>query len=150
MKLNVEILPPYNIACMRRVGKYGPENYELMEALKQWAKEYHIFEDERIIFGIAQDDPEEIASENCRYDVGITIQEEEIFAEELFLVTVEGGKYLVVEVEHTVAGAIQFWNNVNNIVHTQELTFDTTRKILEQYPIQLIKEGYCNFCIPIR
>lgn len=52
MKFKVETLPNYRIAYIRRVGPYGPDNIEVMEGLKQWARNRNLLES-AILFAIA-------------------------------------------------------------------------------------------------
>lgn len=39
MNINIEIIPSYKIAYIRRTGPYGSENVQIMEQLKNWARE---------------------------------------------------------------------------------------------------------------
>jgi DNA gyrase inhibitor GyrI len=60
-------------AYIRHIGPYGINNVQTMEELKKWAKFNHLFNDEAIILGIAQDNPEATKPENCRYDTCIVV-----------------------------------------------------------------------------
>jgi DNA gyrase inhibitor GyrI len=76
MNMKIDTLPNYRIAYVRQVGPYGPHNVKVMEKLKRLAKKKGLFTKDSIILSIAQDNPEETAPENCRYDAGIVISSE--------------------------------------------------------------------------
>ena len=73
MDIMIEKMPAYRIASIRQTGPYGINNMQTMEDLKKWAKSNHLFNDESIILGIAQDNPETTKPENCRYDTCIVL-----------------------------------------------------------------------------
>ncbi len=39
MDINIEMIPSYKIAYIRRIGPYGSDNVQIMEQLKSWARE---------------------------------------------------------------------------------------------------------------
>jgi DNA gyrase inhibitor GyrI len=43
MNVNIEMIPSYKIAYIRRTGSYGSENVQIMEQLKSWAREKNLF-----------------------------------------------------------------------------------------------------------
>src|SRR5690606_390816 len=98
----VEEILNYRIAYLRRTGPYGTENKDVMERLKKWAKEKDLLKDDSILFAIAQDNPEVIPLEQCRFDSCIVIPEDYKLEDEI---TMEGklsrGKYVVFKVRHT-------------------------------------------------
>ena len=57
MIINIEMIPSYKIAYIRRIGSYGSENVKIMEQLKNWAREKNLLNAGSIILGIAQDNP---------------------------------------------------------------------------------------------
>ncbi len=67
MEYIIEQLPVQPIVYMRRTGAYGPENYSLMAALKEWANKKGLLKDSTI-YGIAYDSAS-TPPEKCRYDV---------------------------------------------------------------------------------
>ena len=73
MNIKIENIPAYRIAYIRQIGPYGISNVRTMEKLKEWAKSNHLFNDESIILGIVQDNPETTKPENCRYDTCIVV-----------------------------------------------------------------------------
>ena len=57
INLNIEEFKDIKIAYMRRVGKYGLENKQLMETFKAYLKNKNLFNEETTILGIALDNP---------------------------------------------------------------------------------------------
>ena len=55
INLNIEEFKDIKIAYMRRVGKYGLENKQLMETFKAYLKNKNLFNEETTILGIALD-----------------------------------------------------------------------------------------------
>ena len=53
----IEEFKNIEIAYMRRVGKYGSENKQLMENFKAYLKENNLLKNDSTILGIAMDDP---------------------------------------------------------------------------------------------
>ena len=69
----IEEFKDIKIAYMRRTGKYGAENKQLMEKLKEYLKSNDLFKDNTTILGIALDNPLSTPENEQRYDVGIVI-----------------------------------------------------------------------------
>ena len=61
------------IAYIRRTGKYGAENKQLMEQLKDYLKSNDLFKEDTTILGIALDNPLLTPENEQRYDVGMII-----------------------------------------------------------------------------
>lgn len=53
----IEKFKDIKIAFLRRSGKYGPENKQLMERLKQIIIKYHLLKNDVTILGIALGNP---------------------------------------------------------------------------------------------
>lgn len=134
------------IVYKRRVGSYGAGNYVLMDEFKQFLKENELFNNDSVLVGIALDNPLEIGSEDCRYDVGIVVENLEIESKfpKRFL---DNGSYLIIEVEHTSEAVSQFWQNLPN--HVVDYKLDPKRPIIERYAVSKVNQGYCEFCIPV-
>ena len=49
MNINIENLPKYRIAYVRKVGPYGPDNVKAMEKLKNWTEDNNLLSDTAII-----------------------------------------------------------------------------------------------------
>lgn len=76
MDTNIEMIPSYKVAYIRRTGSYGSENVQIMEQLKSWAREKNLLNESSIILGIAQDNPKFTESKDCRYDACLVISDE--------------------------------------------------------------------------
>jgi len=135
------------IAYMRRVGPYGPENYQIMQKLKQWATKKDIFSG-CTIYGIAQDGPN-IPPEKCRYDVCLVIDDEKVLDSEVIDGYLPIGKYAVFTIIHTAEAVQYFWQEVTKIVKENNLHCDLSKPILERYQESLVRDGKCEFCIPL-
>ncbi|MGL5898813.1 MAG: AraC family transcriptional regulator [Lactobacillaceae bacterium] len=141
----IEKFKDVNIAYMRRVGKYGPENKKLMENFKAYLKKNNLFKNNTTILAIAMDNPTQTPEEKQRYDVGIVIPDGE---KKLDLPTrkIINGHYAIFEVKHTTKGISNFWKNIPNL----NLPIDNTKPIIERYSFSKVSLHLCEFCIPLR
>lgn len=132
---------------MRRVGKYGPENKQLMENFKAYLKVNNLFKNDTTILGIAMDNPTQTPEEKQRYDVGIIIPDGE---KQFDLPTrkITNGRYAIFEVTHTTEGVSRFWKNIQNL--TIKLSIDNSKTIIERYSFSKVSLHLCEFCIPLR
>jgi DNA gyrase inhibitor GyrI len=73
MTLKIEHIATCSMAYIRHTGPYGPGNTETMERLKHWAKSRDLMNSHSVILGIAQDNPQMIPPEACRYDACILL-----------------------------------------------------------------------------
>lgn len=149
MRYEIEFMDEQRIEYIRRVGAYGAENYDLMEELKVWIGENELWSEDTTIYGIARDNPELIGAENCRYDVGVVV-DDDYKNDEIDLEYLDKGKYVIFSVEHTAKAVNSFWNSYIEKLLELNYIFDESRLILERYRNSLVKEGYCEFCIPIK
>ena len=102
-----ENLPSSKIIYMRRTGKYGSENYKLMDTFKKWIQENNLYNEDTVIYAIPMDNPEIVDPFQCRYDVCIKQPTIYKFApNQIQCRELEGGKYLTFLIPHT-AKAIQ-------------------------------------------
>ena len=62
-----ENLPSSKIIYMRRTGKYGPENYKLMDTFKKWIQENNLYNEDTVIYAIPMDNPEIPVPLRCLY-----------------------------------------------------------------------------------
>ncbi|MEY8462773.1 GyrI-like domain-containing protein [Streptococcus merionis] len=134
------------IIYKRRVGVYGEENHVLMASFKQFLKEQQLFNENSVLVGIALDNPVKTRPENCRYDVGLIVDDTGSnwnLPQRLL----ENGVYLVIEVEHIVESVRQFWSTLSNYLAGYQI--DSERPIIERYAVHKVQEGYCEFCVPI-
>ena len=149
MKFQLEKMLTQKFVYMRRVGAYGKENAELMRKFKSLAAENKWLNSESVIYGIAKDDPQTTRPEKCRYDVGMTVQDEFKF-EDFENGIIPGGDYLTFKIEHTEEAVQAFWNMIFGWLKKEGHQWDDRRDILERYAFNLVEQGYCEFCVPIK
>ena len=94
--MNIEEFKDIKIAYMRRVGKYGLENKQLMETFKAYLKNKNLFNEETTILGIALDNPMYVLEENQRYDVGVIISDPKN-KYDLSIRNIDDGRYAIFE-----------------------------------------------------
>ncbi|GAA0075877.1 GyrI-like domain-containing protein [Clostridium sp. CTA-5] len=150
MDINIEIIPSYKIAYIRRTGPYGSDNIQIMEQLKSWAKEKNLFNENSIILGIAQDNPEFTEPKNCRYDTCLVVSDEfKIDNKCINFGKTIGGKYCVFKISHTTDAMQKAWLEIFSELAKRNYEFDDRRPILERYAMQMINKHYCEICVPI-
>ena len=66
MQIQIENIHPSPIVYMRRIGEYGEQNYKLMQNMKQWIQAHNLWNEEGVIYGIAQDNAAFTPPEQCR------------------------------------------------------------------------------------
>lgn len=150
MNTKIEYIPPYKIAYIRKIGPYGSGNNETMQKLKNWAKENDLFDEESIILGIPQDNPNIIKPQNCRYDVCFVISDDEFFNDDKVKGgKIFGGKHCVFQIEHTAKAMQKAWNEIFFELIRLGYGFDETRPIIERYLVTMVNKHQCEICIPI-
>ncbi|AQS05441.1 AraC family transcriptional regulator [Clostridium beijerinckii] len=150
MDINIEIIPEYKIAYIRKVGPYGLENVQVMEQLKSWAKENSLFNERSIILGITQDNPEITEPVDSRYDACLVVSDEFYFeSTNINIGKTIGGKYCVFKINHTVDAIQKAWLEIFSELSKRNYKIDDKRKIIERYTMQMISNHYCEICVPI-
>jgi DNA gyrase inhibitor GyrI len=150
MNTAIEIMPPYRIAYIRKVGPYGAANVQAMEELKRWAKENGLFNEKSIVFGIARDNPETTEPQSCRYDTCITLSDDyAVSSDAVRQGNIDGGKYAVFQIDHTAEAVQKAWAGIFPELSKQRCQFDDARPILERYKAGLVRMHYCEICVPI-
>jgi DNA gyrase inhibitor GyrI len=150
MDINIEMIPSYKIAYIRRTGPYGLENVQIMEQLKSWASEKNLFCQNSIILGIAQDNPELIDPKDCRYDTCLIVLDEfKVDNEYINFGKTIGGKYCVFKIRHTVDAMKKAWMDIFPELLKRNYEFDVRRPILERYAMEMINKHHCEICVPI-
>lgn len=150
MDINIEMIPAYKITYIRKIGPYGPQNVEVMEQLKSWAKEKNLINEESIILGIAQDNPEFTEPNACRYDTCLVVSEEfEANDKNINLGRIIGGRYCVFKIIHTADAMQKAWKDIFPELSKANYEFDAGRPILERYALKMINKHYCEICVPI-
>lgn len=148
MYINIENIPKYRLAYVRQVGPYGPNNIQAMEKLKKWAEENNLAKS-AIILGIPQDNPETTLPENCRYDACIVISEDYQLNDSICESEISGGKYVICKVKHTAEDIQKAWAEIFSTIQNSEYQIDSI-PILERYTGDMIKNGYCEICVPVK
>ncbi|WP_066503913.1 AraC family transcriptional regulator [Abyssisolibacter fermentans] len=150
MDITIENMPPYRIAYIRQIGPYGINNVKTMKELKKWAKINHLFNDESIILGIAQDNPETTKPKNCRYDTCIVVSNDYSVTDGYIKEgNIVGGKYAVFKINHTAEAVQKAWIDIFPELSRQGYQFDETRPIIERYIVQMVNKHNCEICVPV-
>ena len=150
MDIIIENMPAYQIAYIRQIGPYGNNNVQTMEELKKWAKINNLFNDESIILGIAQDNPETTKPENCRYDTCILVSSEYSVTDGYVREgNIIGGKYAAFKINHTAEAVQKAWVDIFPELSRQGLKLDEARPIIERYIVQMVNNHYCEICVPV-
>jgi len=148
MKCKTETIPNYRVAYVRRVGPYGPENIEVMEKLKKWAREKDLLKS-AILFAIPQDNPETTLPEYCRFDACVVISENYKIDEAINENEISGGKYLIYEVNHTAADIQKAYENIFSAIQSNEFQKDN-KPIMERYTGDINTNPNCEICVPVK
>ena len=150
MDIMIEKMPSYRIAYRRKIGPYGISNVRAMEELKNWAKLNNLLNDEAIILGIAQDNPETTKPENCRYDTCVVVTKDYSVADDYVAEgNLIGGKYAVFKINHTTEAVQKAWANIFPELLRNRYQFDEARPIIERYIVQMVNNHHCEICVPI-
>lgn len=150
MDIMIEKIPIYRIAYIRQIGPYGINNVRTMEKLKEWAKSNHLFNDESIILGIVQDNPETTKPENCRYDTCIVVSNDYSVTDSYVREgNIVGGKYTVFKINHTAEAVQKAWIDIFPELSRQGYQFDEARPIIERYVVKMVNNHYCEICVPV-
>lgn len=150
MNINIEIIPSYKIAYIRRIGPYGSENVQIMEQLKNWARVNNLFNENSIILGIAQDNPQFTEPKDCRYDTCLVILDEfKVYDKYINFGNIIGGKYCIFKISHTADAIQKAWMEIFSELSKRNYEFDDRRPIIERYVMQMINMDYCEICVPI-
>ncbi|GKT27233.1 GyrI-like domain-containing protein [Aduncisulcus paluster] len=145
---------------MRARGPYGDQNRALMTAFKKWADKEGLMQKQTSIYGIARDNPDTVDPQDCRYDCCIPVTDEFIIknkniingdkkTEDVHSAFLEGGKYAVFEIDHTAEALQEAWNVIFDKLKEKNLTYDTSRPILERYREEIVAVHACELCVPI-
>jgi DNA gyrase inhibitor GyrI len=146
--MKIENFPNYRLAYIRSTGEYGVKNKETMEKLKNWAKEKSLFNKDAIIFGIAQDNPKIIPSENCRYDACITISDKIKIDSNVEECEYIGGKYAIFKIIHTSEEIQKAYLKIFSTIEKKGIKVDN-KPIIEKYTLEMVEKNLCEICVPI-
>lgn len=150
MIINIEMIPSYKIAYIRRIGPYGSENMQIMEQLKNWAREKNLLNESSIILGIAQDNPKITAPKDCRYDTCLVVSDEfKVDNKYIKIGKTIGGKCCVFKISHTADAVQKAWRDIFTELSKRNYELDDRKPIIERYAMQMINKHYCEICVPI-
>lgn len=147
--MKIETIPTYRIAYFRRVGPYGAANYQTMQRLKEWAAAKKMLDDTSIILGISQDNVESTEPQKCRYDAALVIPEDFQKDDRVHIGKLRGGKYVCFTVQHTAEAMTQAWTDILHELSNNGFELDN-RPTFERFTAKLLKEHFCEICIPIK
>ena len=154
MILKIEQITPCPMAYVRHTGPYGPGNIETMKRLKHWATSMDLMNGHSVILGIAQDNPQIVPPQVCRYDACILLPDEcsggeSATEKDIYFGNLTGGKYGVFTIDHTAEAVRQAWEEIWGQLFAESYTPDPSRPILERYKAELIERHLCEICVPI-
>lgn len=150
MDIIIEMMPAYRIAYIRQVGPYGMNNVQTMEELKRWAKFNNLLNDESIILGIAQDNPETTKPENCRYDTCVVVSNDDpITGGKVIEGNIAGGKYAAFKIQHTAEAVQKAWIDIFPELLRLGYQVDEARPIIERYTARMVNHHHCEICVPV-
>lgn len=149
MNIKLETLPHYRIAYVRQVGPYGPDNIQVMDKLKQWARENDLLTESTIILGIPQDNPETTLPENCRYDASIVISSDYQVEHSVDVSELAGGAYVICTIKHTAEDIQRAWNEIVPFIQSNGYQMDH-KPIIERYMGDMTSNETCDLCVPVK
>ncbi len=151
MNITAEKISSYDIAYVRKKGPYGDGNAKVMKELKSWANANNLLCEDAIILGIAWDDPSTTKPCECRYDSCIVIKKDFIINDSyISRGKIEGGKYAVAKILHTADDIKKAWKEIFSELLKQDIKLDMTRPVIERYADKMLKNNYCEICVPIK
>ena len=92
--MEIKVLAPCKLACIRVRGQYENHIPEAIEKVDNWASGKNLADAPRV--HIFHDDPEKTPPEECRADIGIIVDENIQGLDELELIDLPGGKYATI------------------------------------------------------
>ncbi|HEY5555582.1 GyrI-like domain-containing protein [Acetobacterium sp.] len=150
MKINVEMMPEYEIAYIRKIGSYGLGNIQTMEKLKTWAMANALLNDESIILGIPWDNPETTKPEDCRYDACLIVEKDQLINyNDVKKGKICEGEYAVFDIEHTAEAVEKAWHELFMELSIHGYKMDDSKPIMERYANKMVKNHKCEICVPI-
>lgn len=155
MNFIIEKIPNLEIAYIRRTGSYGIGNTDTMEKIKAFAKKNSLLDDNSVLLGIAQDNPNTTESELCRYDACIVIRDkfilDKLIENKVFIDTscIEEAVYAVFEIDHTSEAITKAWTSIFQVLMSAGYKIDPSKPIIERYATFKLMNHKCEICVPI-
>lgn len=148
--MNIENIPCTKVAYIRQVGPYGDNNRQSMDKLKTWAISMDLLKEDSVLLGIAYDNPAFVEGNKCRYDTCLIIAEDSVINDTCIQEgRIQGGKYAVFQIAHTAEAVGKAWNTIFSAISSEGCQLDDDRPMMERYNFKLLKEHYCELCVPI-
>ncbi len=148
--LKIENIPCTKVAYIRQVGPYGDNNRQTMGRLKVWAQSMRLLNEDSVLLGIAYDNPAFVESNKCRYDTCLILSENSVINDTCVQEgRIQGGNYAVFQIAHTAKAVENAWNTIFSAISSEDCQLDEGRPIMERYNFKLLKEHYCEICVPI-
>ncbi len=144
--MRIENLENLDVAFIRRVGPFGPENHKVMSDLLEWSRANGRLGN-GVVFGIARDVSHN--PEQSIYDACITVETGFEPDEKVSKGVIAGGSYAVFKTAHTSKAVEQFWQSLFDVLQEEGLVLDESRPVLERYSSEMVKNGMCEFCVPV-
>ncbi len=148
MEYKVEILPNYRIAYKRRIGPYGPENINVMTELKGWASARDLLQSS-ILYAVPLDNPASTKPEDCRFDACIVIDNDYLLDNTISERELLGGRYIMFKIKHTTEAIKEAYTKLHTWIQKSGYQMDN-KPIMERYKADLLKNHYCEVCVPIK
>lgn len=95
MNVKIERLPPFRVATVRAYGPYERSGPEAWQMLTPWIARHSILTGRTMFLGFCHDDPNTTESSRIRYDAGVTLPEEFVPDDFVFVREVPGQEYAV-------------------------------------------------------
>lgn len=146
-----ETIFPAPVLSMGRTGKYGAENYRLMEAFQLWLNENGLFDQDTVIYGIPMGAPDKTEPARCRYEVCTPLPGYQVSARgSIQCWTLPGGSFLIFQIPHT-AGAVQTaWSLCFSELERLGYALDKSRPVMERYKKRMVDRHRCELCVPVQ
>ncbi|WP_411170047.1 GyrI-like domain-containing protein [Clostridium sp. MB05] len=149
MDIRIEKIKKCRVAYVRGVGPYGASNIQVMANLKKWAEEKNLFDEEAIIYGIPQDNPQITAPKDCRYDACIVISNDYQIDDSINEAELNAGEYAVYKIKHTEEDIKKAWKEI--FINLENAGYKIDNKpTIERYSNDMVNKGYCEICVPIK
>lgn len=156
MNVTIKTMTAKRIAYMRHTGAYGAAGDigGLWQRLMVWAKAHDLWTEDRVCFGISQDDPRFTEPDRCRYDAGISIPEGFVLDSQVNEARLPEAKLAAAQFVGPAADVGEAWEALYRDWLPQSGFQPADRPCLEIYGSDAFdpKTGIfrCDLCVPIK
>lgn len=154
--VTVKTLPTVRVAYMRLVGPYGPEGAiaDLWGRLSRWAEVRDLWTDDRVCYGIAQDNPHVTELEKCRYDAAIVIGDGVVTDSAVNVTKIPGGRFGAAQFVGTGKDIDKAWDSLFGEWLPQSGYQPDDRPVFERYEGAAFDHATgvvrCDLCVALR